>query len=192
MKIFLASSNIHKKKEISEILPEYTVLCPGEEGIEFNPEETGNSFVDNALIKAKALWEIVREPVLADDSGICVDALNGEPGIYSSRYGSTPAHKLTQEEQNRLLLEKMQGNPHRNCRFVCAMVLYLEKDRYYIVQETLEGILAETPLGKGGFGYDPLVFLPGFNKTVAQLTEEEKNSISHRGKALKILKKLLA
>lgn len=192
MKIYLASRNIHKKKEISEILPEYTVLCPGDMNIKFNPEENGSSFTENALIKAKALWEIVNEPVLADDSGICVDALNGEPGIYSSRYGSTPAHKLSQEEQNCLLLEKMKGNPHRNCRFVCAMVLYLEKDRYYVIQETLEGTLAEKPIGKGGFGYDPLVFLPDLNKTVAQLTEEEKNNISHRGKALKILKKLLA
>lgn len=192
MKIFLASSNQHKKREISEILPEYTVLCPCDLGISFNPEETGDSFVENALIKAKSLWEIVKEPVLADDSGICVDALNGAPGIYSSRFGSTKDYKPTQEEQNSLLLEKMKGNTDRTCRFVCAMVLYLDKDRYYVIQETLEGVLAEKPEGIGGFGYDPLVFLPDLNKTVAQLTEEEKNAISHRGKALKKLKKLLA
>lgn len=192
MKIFLASSNQHKKREISEILPEYTVLCPSDLGISFNPEETGDSFVENALIKAKSLWEIVKEPVLADDSGICVDALNGAPGIYSSRFGSTKDYKPTQEEQNSLLLEKMKGNTDRTCRFVCAMVLYLDKDRYYVIQETLEGVLAEKPEGIGGFGYDPLVFLPDLNKTVAQLTEEEKNAISHRGKALKKLKKLLA
>jgi XTP/dITP diphosphohydrolase len=167
------------------------------------PEEKGNSFAENALIKAKTLYQIVKAPVIADDSGLCVDALGGSPGIYSARYGGN----APQHEKNRLLLAELntslcgmdaQLSPSslnlRSCRFVCAMVLLLSPDRFFIAQETMEGHLVSTideAKGRGGFGYDSIVIPNGYAKTVAELAEDEKNRISHRGKAARVLVKIL-
>lgn len=192
MTIYLATGNKHKKQEVSEILSEYTVKIPSDEEIDFSPEETGTTFFENSLIKAKNLYEKVKQPVLADDSGICVDELNGQPGIYSARFGETETYSPTQKEKNALLISKMIGKKNRSCRFVCCMTLYLGNDRFFVSQETLEGILTTEEAGIGGFGYDPIVFLPKYNKTVAELSEKEKNEISHRGKALNKIKKILA
>ena len=211
--IFLASGNAHKKHEMEELFPEYKILTPKDIGLEFDPDENGNSFFENSLIKAKALYEIVKKPVLADDSGICVDALDGKPGIFSARYCGRlktadgkilDGHNLSQTEQNALLIEdvnltlkekgfsekQIRDMANRSCHYACALVLYYGKDRFICSQETLEGCLlydANESRGTTGFGYDPIIFLPKFGKTVAELTEEEKNAISHRGKAAKIL-----
>jgi XTP/dITP diphosphohydrolase len=198
MVIFLASGNAHKKMEMQALFPDIMLKTPLDAGIEFAPEETGDSFVENALIKAKMLYQNVRVPVIADDSGLCVDALGGAPGIYSARYaGDAP-----QCEKNRLLLAEVNtalrgmapkdsvAHAPRSCRFVCAMVLQLSPDRFFVVQETMEGRLVSTidaAKGDGGFGYDPIVIPDGYDKTVAELPEDEKNRISHRGKAARAL-----
>ncbi len=205
MTIYLATGNKHKKDEMSQLCKGHTIKIPLDESIEFDPEETGLTFIENSLIKAKALWEIVKQPVLADDSGICVSALSGVPGIYSARYAGekypqgnpTQKQKLSQQEQNTLLLEHINSKDNiesRKCHYVCAMVLYYGEDAFICVQETMEGELVKTiddACGAGGFGYDPIVFLPDFNKTVAELSEDEKNAISHRGKATKKILKFL-
>jgi XTP/dITP diphosphohydrolase len=206
MIIYFASGNAHKKHELEQLIPRITLKIPEDKGIPFVPDENGNSFAENAWIKAKALWEIVKAPVLADDSGLCVDLLGGAPGIYSARYGGA----VPQSEKNRLLLEEVAAalslkrnhrgvaavnheNP-RSCRFVCALILFLSPSRFFIVQETLEGALVQSlehARGSGGFGYDPIVIPQGYSKTVAELGEEEKNRISHRGKAAFSLDKII-
>lgn len=214
MKIYLATSNQNKKREIQEIFSQHEIRTPADDGIEFDPEETGTTFYENSLIKAKALYEIVKCPVIADDSGICVDALNGAPGIYSSRYagpefmkGKPDGSKISQEEQNLHLINQLNEaikqknlpnmpylNGERSCHYTCAMVLYLGPDRLFVAQETFEGTIIdsiEKQAGNGGFGYDPIVFLPQQNKTIAQLSADEKHAISHRGKAVRALQKII-
>jgi len=214
MKIYLATGNKNKKKEVQEVLPDYEILIPSDEGIEFNPIENGTTFYENSLIKAKTLYDIVHCPVIADDSGISVDALGGVPGIYSARYagpefpkGKPDGSKVSQQEQNEFLISQTNdaiknGNlpemqylhGERSCHYTCAMVLYCGPDRLFVSQETFEGKLIsdiKDAAGDGGFGYDPIVFLDEYNKTIAQLTADEKNSISHRGKATRILKKII-
>ncbi len=207
MKIYLASGNLNKKREVSELFPEYTVVNPKDEGIEFDPEETGSTFYENSIIKAKALWDIVHEPVLADDSGICVDVLNGAPGIYSSRYagpsfmkGKPDGKKISQAEQNAFLIQQTTDainsgkGTKRTAHYTCSMVFYMGNDRIFIVQETMEGEIIskiEDARGEGGFGYDPIFYLPELGKTAAELTAEQKNAISHRGKASRQIKKIV-
>ena len=198
MKIYLATGNNHKKKEMAEICVGHEIVIPSDEGITFDPIENGSSFFENSFIKAKDLWEKVKQPVLADDSGICVDILGGMPGIYSARFGREDNPNISSTEQNALLIQTVNGltnnNEKRNCHYVCSMVLYLGPDRFYVIQETLEGVLVPTmndSCGTEGFGYDPIVYLPNLAKTVAELTAAEKNAISHRGKAAKALLKLL-
>ena len=206
MKIYLATGNLNKKREVQELFPEHTVVIPKDEGITFDPEETGTTFYENSLIKAKALWDMVHCPVLADDSGICVDALDGAPGIYSSRYagpdfmkGKPDGTKISQDEQNNFIVQQTSDAIKagyaggRKAHYTCAMVLYMGPDRLFVCQETMEGEIIDDILnarGTGGFGYDPLFYLPEFGKTAAELTADEKNAISHRGKASRLLKKL--
>lgn len=210
MILYLATGNRHKQKEMQEILQDYEIRIPADDGIEFDPEETGASFFENSLIKAKALWQIVKKPVIADDSGLCVDALNGEPGIFTSRYagpsfphGRPDGKKITQEEQNRFLIEQLNSklketaSNNRKCHYTCAMVLYVNEDQFYAAQDIFDGELIDDikkQAGSGGFGYDPVVYLPEYKKTAAEISAEEKNRISHRGKAVRkiagILKEL--
>jgi XTP/dITP diphosphohydrolase len=218
MTIWLASGNVHKQKELAAILAGHSILIPADAipacaGMaNFEPDETGSSFLENALIKARALYDHPAfsrmlppsggeaGPVLADDSGLCVDALDGRPGIFSARYGSAGGKKIGAAERNAMLLEEVnvalagkKAGKSRSCRFVCAMVLFYSPYRFYAVQETLEGeLVSDNARGSGGFGYDPIVFLPEFGRTVAELSEEEKNSASHRGKAGMAIAKLLA
>jgi XTP/dITP diphosphohydrolase len=192
MILWFATSNTHKKAELAAILPGHTLKIPKDAGIDFDPEETGNTFTENALIKARCLYRLVREPVIADDSGLCIDALDGRPGIFSARYGG--AH-INAAERNALLLEELGDAPNRKARFVCAMVLLLGIDRFFIAQETLEGEIVcghGSARGSGGFGYDPIFYLPEKQHTVAELPEEEKNRLSHRGKAGRVIAKILA
>jgi XTP/dITP diphosphohydrolase len=208
-RLWLASGNRHKRQELSRILTGVALKGPEEGGIGgFDPPETGSGFVENALLKARALSRLLAErgifePVLADDSGLCVDALDGRPGIYSARYsgryggrGGGPGasgEKLEAPERNRLLLEELGDRPDRRARFVCAMVLYYDEYRFICVQETLEGEITRGPgRGEGGFGYDPILYLPALGRTVAELGEEEKNRLSHRAKAGRALAKILA
>jgi XTP/dITP diphosphohydrolase len=202
MTIWLASGNAHKKKEIAAILPSHTIKIPKDANIDFDPDETGSTFSENAMIKARALFDIVKEPVIADDSGICVEALDGRPGIYSARYGSIDLYgsengkKLDDAERNALLIQELANSElgnhqNRKAHFVCAMVLLINPDRFFIVQETLEGELIQSEKGSGGFGYDPILFIPEKGKTVAELSDEEKNEISHRGKAGKLIGEIL-
>lgn len=205
MTIVLASGNIHKKQELAAILAGHSILLPSEAGVHgFNPAETGSSFAENALVKARALYALLptgRFRVLADDSGLCVDALGGLPGVYSARYGSSGENKLNADARNALLLEEasksagfFESGACRACRFVCAMVLLYGPERFLLVQETLEGELVpgiEAARGSGGFGYDPVVYLGEQGRTVAELSETEKNAISHRAKAGRIIGRLL-
>lgn len=143
--------------------------------------------MENALLKGLALYQRVHEPVIADDSGLCVDALGGRPGIYSARYsgpgGDGGNKKLSSEERNELLLQELGDTDQRSARFVCSMVLVLSEYRFFAVQETLEGTIVRQGRGSGGFGYDPLLYLKEWGKTVAELSEDEKNTLSHRAKA---------
>jgi XTP/dITP diphosphohydrolase len=133
------------------------------------------------------------KPVLADDSGLSLPGLGGEPGVYSARYGSEVyGEKLDAPVRNRYLLSRLKGIEDRRAFFVCCMVAVLEEYRFYTVQETLHGEIVDTPSGRGGFGYDPIFYLPERERTVAQLPEGEKNRISHRGKAGAVLNSLLA
>jgi XTP/dITP diphosphohydrolase len=204
MTIWFATGNIHKQRELSAILEGHTLMIPSAAGIEhFDPPEKGETFLENAFSKARALRSLLGErgisgPVIADDSGLCVEALGGRPGIYSARYagkGPPGAKPLGDAERNRLLLEELGEAPGRGARFVCAMVLLLEGDRFGAVQETLEGELVRDlslAAGRNGFGYDPILFIPPYGCTAAELPEEEKNRISHRGRAGRAVAALLA
>ena len=188
---------------MQQILTNFEIRIPADDGVDFNPTEDGTTFYENSLIKARALWHLVHAPVIADDSGICVDALDGAPGIYTSRYagpdfmhGKSDGTKIPQSEQNRLLIEQLNatGSQNRACHYTCAMVLLLNPDRFFVAQETFEGELIrsiEEQAGTGGFGYDPIVYLPEYKKTVAEISAEEKNAISHRGKAVRAIAQIL-
>jgi XTP/dITP diphosphohydrolase len=183
MRILFASGNVHKAKEIAQLFPGHEISLPAELRLPFDVVEDGSSFLENAMKKVHALRHEWPGAILADDSGICVDALGGEPGIHSARYGSSGGMELSSRQRNELLVEAMRGKTDRACVFVCCMVLSLSDKRFFIAQETLEGTLLEAPCGEGGFGYDPIVWLSQQSKSVAELSDEEKNSLSHRGKA---------
>ena len=213
MKLYLATNNAHKKREAAEIFSSYEIVIPADEGIDCNPEETGTTFFENALIKARALYDIVHCPVIADDSGISVDALGGRPGIFSSRYGGrdfprgrADGKKTAQDAQNRFLIEELNealesgvdaerfSHGERSAHYTCSMVLYLGDERMYVAQETMEGQIVasiEDSRGNGGFGYDPIFFIPEIGKTAAELSDEEKNAISHRGKAGRSMRRII-
>ncbi len=189
MDIVIATNNIHKLKELKAVLKGYTLHMPEEYGINFNYDETGTTFFENAIGKALSLYSLLEHagksiPVIADDSGLVVPALKGEPGIRSARYGSTEkGKKLSAGEKIDFLLTRMKGITDRKAWFVCCMILVVGHDRFFAAQETLHGEIARFPEGTGGFGYDPVFFIPEINKTVSRLEDEEKNRVSHRGKA---------
>jgi XTP/dITP diphosphohydrolase len=169
-----------------------TLKIPRDLGLDFDFAENGTSFIENALGKALALHGMSGQACLADDSGLCVDALGGRPGVYSARYGSKEGEEpLSSPKRNALLLREMEGISLRSCRFICCLALVISADRVFTIQESCEGLLLERPRGEGGFGYDPIVFLPELSKSVAELSQEEKGRVSHRGKALARLKALL-
>jgi XTP/dITP diphosphohydrolase len=180
----LASNNAHKHQEFVRLFPGIRVLMPRELGIEFDFDETGDTFLENAYGKAMALFHNAKRPVMGDDSGLCVQALGGEPGIFSSRYGSGAGGVvLDAPRRNAYLLDRMEGIQDRAAYFVCCLVLVLDESRFVAVQETVHGRIAEGPRGENGFGYDPLFIVPGHEKTIAELPDQVKDSISHRGLA---------
>lgn len=155
--------------------------------------EDGTTFEENALIKARAVAAAWKEPesvVLADDSGLVIDALNGEPGIYSARY---MGEDTSYDEKNTNLIGRLEGVPDekRTARFVCAIAAVLPDGREFTVQDAIEGRIGYEQKGEGGFGYDPIFYVPEFGKTTAEMTAEEKNRVSHRGKALEHMKEVL-
>lgn len=184
----LASGNTHKMEEFQRILTPHQICIPDKSGIDFIPEETGSSYLENALLKANAALRIADGlPVLADDSGLSVPALGGAPGIHSARYGSDEAgRELTSKERNALLLRHtvhLKGED-RKAFFVCCLVFMLDDYRITTVQEIFPGYLATEPHGSGGFGYDPIFYIPDLNCTVSEIPAEIKDSLSHRGRAV--------
>ncbi|MDD4715233.1 MAG: RdgB/HAM1 family non-canonical purine NTP pyrophosphatase [Oscillospiraceae bacterium] len=185
MKLVLASQNQRKIREMREILSGLSVdmLLPSEAGVHIETEETGSTFAENALLKASAVMRASGKPAVADDSGLAVDALNGGPGIYTARYGG---EGLSDEARWKLLLENMRGQTRRTCRFISSIVCCFPNGDTLTAEGVCEGMVAFAPQGTGGFGYDPVFYLPARRKTMAQLSPEEKNQISHRGKALRL------
>ena len=183
MKFVLATHNPNKIREMGAILGQFgvEVVSPKELGITVDVEETGSTFAENAMLKAKAICELAKLPAIADDSGLCVDALNGGPGVYSARYGGPG---LDDTGRWQLLLKNMEGIENRACKFVSVICCCFPDGQQLSARGECPGILAHGPTGDGGFGYDPIFYLPELGKTMAQLTPEEKNKISHRAKAL--------
>ena len=188
MRFVAATGNKGKLKEIKEILADFPldVVSMGEAGIHDEIDETGKTFEENAVIKARYIAGLTNDIVIADDSGLEVDYLNGEPGIYSSRFAGEGA---SDEDKNRKLLRLLQGVPFekRTGRFVCAVAVVFPDGRSFTVQGKCEGHIGEKPAGFNGFGYDPLFYVPGYEMTIAEMDTETKNSISHRGKALRMM-----
>ncbi len=189
--LLLASNNDHKRVEFARLFPGVRIVAPGEIGVDFDYAEDGTSFLDNALGKARALQEIAHRPAIGDDSGLCVVALGGEPGIRSSRYGWDGSRKLETPERNSLLLSRLAGAADRRAFFVCCLVLAIDEERFIAVQETVHGEIASSPRGGGGFGYDPLFLLPGRGLTIAELPDAEKDFVSHRGRAARRMRVML-
>ena len=198
MKIVFATANAHKLREISEIMADAGFTAEfrsmQEAGFTGDIEETGRTFEENALCKARTVHAFLRKGdaladtvVLADDSGLEIDALNGEPGVYSARYlGEDTPHA----EKNRDILRRMKDVPEeqRTARFVCAVAAVFPDGREEVLRETFEGRIAYESAGTNGFGYDPIFYLPEYGCTSAEISPEEKNRISHRGKALRLMR----
>ena len=191
MKVVLASKNAHKLQELQDILSAQgvEVILESAAGVDVEVEETGTTFEENSLLKARAVMEASGLPAIADDSGLMVDALNGAPGVYSAQYGGPG---LDDAGRYRLLLENMRGVLDRKCRFVSAITLCMPSGDIVTARGECPGTLAYAPQGENGFGYDPIFFVPEKKKTFAQLTAEEKNAISHRGRALQLFQEKLA
>lgn len=185
MKIVFATGNPHKLKEIKEIAGNCDIefILPADG---FDPVENGKTFEENSLIKAREAARVSKMISLADDSGLCVEALNGAPGIHSARYADTPQARIDK------LLKAIEPFENRKAEFVCAMTLVDENGNIlHTAKGTCQGEIAKQQSGNGGFGYDPIFLVDGKNKTMAELSENEKNEISHRGKALRKILGLL-
>lgn len=186
MKIIAATKNANKIKEISKVLSPlgFEVISQTDAGIDIDVEETGDTFEKNALIKARAVSLICDECVLADDSGLCVEALDGRPGVLSARYageGASDAHKIIK------LLGELDGRENRDAKFVTCMAFIFPDGTEIVTQGEVYGRITNEPMGDNGFGYDPVFFSTELNKTFAQASMEEKNSVSHRSRALNAL-----
>lgn len=192
MKIVIATGNTGKMKEIKSIFnnSEYDVVSMKEAGVSAEIEENGATFEENALIKARAIAKLCGCVVLADDSGLEVDYLNKEPGIYSARYlGEDTPYSI----KNANIIERLTDVEFekRTARFVCAVAAVYPEGRELVVRETMEGYIGYEEKGSNGFGYDPIFFLKEFQKTSAEISLEEKNQISHRGKAFRAMKAMM-
>ena len=186
----LASHNKAKLTEMRDILGELgiRVISQAEAGVDVEPEETGTTFEENALIKARAVMEASSLPAVADDSGLMVDALGGAPGVFSARYGG--GHDRSDADRNALLLKNLENEEHRSAKFVSVIAVVWPNGRTITARGEVRGAIAREERGANGFGYDPLFRLPD-GRHMAELSSEEKNSISHRGNALRELKRIL-
>lgn len=188
MRFIIATGNKDKVREINEILAgtEFEAVSMKEAG--FNPEiiEDGSTFEENALIKAKAVHALCNEYVMADDSGLCIDALDGAPGIYSARFCGEDS---TYPEKFAKINEMLEGVPDekRTAHFTCAIAVVRPDGSSFTVEEYFNGVLLKEPQGENGFGYDPIFFVPEYNMTSAEMSIDLKNSMSHRGKALRLM-----
>ncbi len=188
MKFVLASKNPHKLTELQRILGELgvEVVLEADVGVDLDVEETGQTFEENSLLKAKAVMEATGLPTIADDSGLCVTALNGAPGVYSARYGGED--KGGYAHRYELVLEALKGQLDRSAKFVSVVTACFPGGDVLTARGECPGTIAYAPQGDNGFGYDPVFFFPPLRKTFAQMTADEKNSISHRGRALEKFK----
>ncbi len=188
--IILASNNKDKVKEVKEILKGYDIISMKEAGIDVDIEENGTTFEENALIKARAIMKLTGQITMADDSGLEIDYLNKAPGVYSARF---MGHDTSYDIKNRILLDRLEGVPdeERRARFVCAVAAVFPDGTVKVVRETIEGQIAHEIVGENGFGYDPIFYVPEYGCTTAEMTPELKNELSHRGKALRAMKKIL-
>ena len=188
MKVVLASKNRHKLEEISQITRKFDMelVLQSELGVDIDVEETGTTFEENSFLKAEAVMKATGLPALADDSGIAVDALNGEPGIYSARYGFDPT--LDDWGRLQLLLKNTEAVPdgQRQAKFVCVITLVTPEGQTIQARGEIHGELLRAPAGENGFGYDPIFYYPPLGKSTAELAPEEKNRVSHRANALKV------
>lgn len=191
-KLIFATGNEGKMKEIREILGEldYEILSMKEAGVDVDIVEDGTTFEENAIIKAKTVMEATGSIVLADDSGLEIDYLDKAPGIYSARFAG---EDTSYDIKNRILLDRLEGVPdeERRARFVCAVAAVFPDGTVKVVRETIEGQIAHEIVGENGFGYDPIFYVPEYGCTTAEMTPELKNELSHRGKALRAMKKIL-
>ena len=188
--IIFATKIMGKMKEIKAKLPDYDVKSMEEVGIDIDVDENGSTFEYNAILKAEAIMKVCNKIVVADDSGLEIDYLNKAPGVLSARY---LGHDTSYDYKNAKILEQLEGVPEdkRTARFVCAMAVACPNKETKVVRGTIEGIIGYEIKGDNGFGYDPIFFVPELNKTTAELTMEEKNKISHRGKALDKVRDIL-
>ncbi len=188
MKVVLASKNPHKLVEISQITEKFgmELVLESQLGVDIDVEETGSTFEENSFLKAEAVMKATGLPALADDSGICVDALGGEPGIYSARYGFDDS--LDDFGRLQLLLRNTENVPdgQRQAQFVCVITFVTPDGKVIQARGEVHGELLRAPFGEGGFGYDPIFYYPPFGKSLAQVSPAEKNSVSHRANALKV------
>ena len=188
MKVVLASKNKHKLEEISQITRKFgmELVLESDLGVDIDVEETGTTFEENSFLKADAVMKATGLPALADDSGIAVDALNGEPGIYSARYGFDES--LDDWGRLRLLLKNTEQVPddRRQAKFVCVITMVTPDGQTIQARGEVHGMLLRAPAGQGGFGYDPIFYYPPLGKSLAEVTAEEKNQVSHRANALNV------
>ena len=189
MKLIIASNNAHKVREIKKILSGKfdEILSLREAGVWHETLEDGTTFMENALKKAREICAITGAAAIADDSGICVDALDGAPGIYSARFSSSVCCNASDEMNNILLLQMLEGKENRSAHYTSAIALVYPDGKEVTAEGYMYGRIIDTPRGKRGFGYDPLFVMDGESRTVAEMTDDEKNAVSHRANALNLL-----
>lgn len=185
-KIIVASTNAGKILEFREMLEPlgYEVLSLSDFPAYIAPEENGKTFAENAVIKAQGMTNAYHCMAISDDSGLEIDAFGSEPGVHSARF---LGHDTPYDYKNKVILERMQGVTNRGCRYVCAIAVTMPGKEPVVFQDTVECEIAQEARGNNGFGYDPIVYYPPFQKTMAEMSKDEKNSISHRGKAVRKL-----
>lgn len=193
MKLILATNNQHKVREMRQILGDHfsEMITLKEAGIVHETVEDGATFAENALKKAREITELTGLPALADDSGLCVEALNGAPGVFSARYASIDGKDADDAANRALLLKNMEGVADRKAYFACAIALTMPDGRIYQTEAHFNGEIAFEEKGENGFGYDSLFFVPAYGMTSAEMSPEQKNAMSHRGEALRALEKQL-
>ncbi|MBE7019724.1 MAG: XTP/dITP diphosphatase [Ruminococcaceae bacterium] len=190
MKLLVATNNQGKLKEFNKILGELGIECVSlrDMGITADVEETGTTFLENALLKAKEIYKIAKIPTISDDSGLMVDALGGEPGVYSARYAGEPSDDNKNMDK---LLAKLKDEPNRTARFKSVIAAVFSEDDILVSEGECEGVIIDEKRGDNGFGYDPIFYVEALEKTFAEMTDSEKNSLSHRGNAIRNLKEQL-
>ncbi len=187
MTLVAATGNAHKLQEIRAILSGFTVISEKEAGFSGDVEETGETFLENALIKARAVSEKTGLPAIADDSGICTEALRGAPGVHSARYASEDGHNSSDEDNRALLLKNLAGEKNRRAWFTSAVAVVFPDGREVTAEGHTYGHILEKETGEGGFGYDCLFFSDDLQKSFGEASPAEKNAVSHRGRALEAL-----